>query len=219
MRGRFIVVEGGDGSGKGGVVASLATALREDGHAVLTTREPGGTPEGLRLRALLLAESGAVWEQEAELLLMVAARVQHVRRVIQPALAAGTHVISDRFAGSTLAYQGGGRGLPDRMIRDLHRQMVDDLWPDLTVLLDVDPQIGLERSRRRLAADAADEGRFEALALSFHDRVRQSFLAQAAAEPERSAVIDAGQTLELVQRQAIDRVRALLAADKAMPAA
>jgi dTMP kinase len=141
-----------------------------------------------------------------------------VRRVIQPALAAGQHVICDRFVGSTLAYQGGGRGLPEALIRDLHRQMVDDLWPNLTVLLDVDPRIGLERSRRRLAADAADEGRFEALALSFHDRVRQSFLAQAAGAPARSVVIDAGQAIDIVQRQAVARVRALIAADRAMPA-
>ena len=199
-------------------MASVATALRDDGLDVVTTREPGGTPEGLQLRALLLAESGAVWEQEAELLLMVAARVQHVRRVIQPALAAGKQVICDRFVGSTLAYQGGGRGLPEGLIRDLHRQMVDDVWPDLTVLLDVDPRLGLERSRRRLVADAADEGRFEALALSFHDRVRQSFLAQAACAPKRSVVIDAGQAIDIVQRQAVDRVRALMAAGKAMPA-
>jgi dTMP kinase len=218
LPGRFIVVEGGDGSGKGGVVASIVAALQDDGRDVLTTREPGGTPEGLKLRALLLAASGAVWEQEAELLLMVAARVQHVRRVIQPALAAGRHVICDRFVGSTLAYQGGGRGLPETFIRELHRQMVDDVWPDLTLLLDVDPQIGLARARRRLANDAADEGRFEALALSFHDRVRRSFLAQAAAAPARSVVIDAGQAIDVVQAQAVDRVRALLAADKAMPA-
>ena len=218
MPGRFIVIEGGDGAGKGGVVARLASALGDDGCDVLTTREPGGTPEGLQLRGLLLAEAGAVWEQEAELLLMVAARVQHVRRVILPALAAGRHVICDRFVGSTLAYQGGGRGLPEGLIRDLHRQVVDDLWPDLTVLLDVDPLVGLARSRRRLADDAADEGRFEALAVSFHDRVRQSFLAQAVAAPERTAIIDASQAIDVVQGQAVNRVRALIAAHKVMPA-
>jgi dTMP kinase len=206
MPGRFIVVEGGDGAGKGGVVASLAAALADAGHPVLTTREPGGTPEGLQLRALLLAEAGPVWEQEAELLLMTAARVQHVRRVIKPAMAAGTVVVCDRFVGSTLAYQGAGRGLPAALILDLHRRLVDDVWPDLTIVLDVDPAVGLARSRRRLAADGRDEGRFEDLDLAFHQRVRQSFLDQAAAHPARTAVVDAAQPLAQVQQDVIDRV-------------
>jgi dTMP kinase len=206
--GRFFVVEGGDGSGKGGVVAALAAALSADGHAVLTTREPGGTPEGLQLRAMLLAASGAVWAQESELLLMTAARVQHVRRVIMPALQAGTMVVCDRFVGSTLAYQGGGRGLAEDLILDLHGRLVGDLWPHLTLLLDVDPRVGLERSRRRLAATAADEGRFEDLDLAFHERVRASFLAQAARHAGRTVIIDAGQPIDAVQRQAIDQVRA-----------
>jgi dTMP kinase len=210
LPGRFIVVEGGDGSGKGSLVAGLAATLAADGHPVLTTREPGGTPEGLQLRAMLLAASGAVWEQESELLLMTAARVQHVRRVIMPAVQAGTVVVCDRFVGSTLAYQGGGRGLPEALILDLHRRLVDDVWPDLTILLDVDPRIGLERSRRRLALTAADEGRFEDLDLAFHDRVRASFLAQAARHAGRTVIIDAGQPMEAVQRQAIDRVRTLV---------
>jgi dTMP kinase len=206
MPGRFIVVEGGDGAGKGGVVASLAAALADAGHPVLTTREPGGTPEGLQLRALLLSEAGPVWEQEAELLLMTAARVQHVRRVIKPAMAAGTVVVCDRFVGSTLAYQGAGRGLPAALILDLHRRLVDDVWPDLTIVLDVDPAVGLARSRRRLAADGRDEGRFEDLDLAFHQRVRQSFLDQAAAHPARTAVVDAAQPLAQVQQDVIDRV-------------
>jgi dTMP kinase len=208
--GRFFVVEGGDGAGKGVVVAALAAFLADAGHAVLTTREPGGTPEGLQLRAMLLAASGAVWELESELLLMTAARVQHVRRVIIPALQAGTMVVCDRFVGSTLAYQGGGRGLPEDLILDLHCRLVDDFWPDATILLDVDPRVGLERSRRRLAASGADEGRFEDLDLAFHDRVRASFLAQAARHAGRTAVIDAGQPIDIVQCQAIDRVRALV---------
>lgn len=190
------------------MVASLAAALVADGHPVLTTREPGGTPEGLQLRAMLLAASGAVWEQESELLLMTAARVQHVRRVITPALQGGTMVVCDRFVGSTLAYQGGGRGLPGDLILDLHRNLVGDVWPDATILLDVDPRVGLERSRRRLAATGADEGRFEDLDLGFHDRVRASFLAQAALHPDRTIIIDAGQPVAAVQRQAIDQALA-----------
>ena len=211
MAGRLIAVEGGDGSGKGGVAARLAMRLQAAGHDVLRTLEPGGTPEGLHLRALLLAEKQA-WDARAELLLMTAARAQHVRRVIGPALAAGRAVVCDRFVGSTLAYQGAGRGLPADLILGLHRGFADDLWPDVTVLLDVDPAVGLQRSRRRLAADGRDEGRFEALDLGFHQRVRQSFLDQAAARPARSIVIDASQAAEAVQREAADRACAMLAA-------
>lgn len=209
-QGYFVAVEGGDGAGKGGLVANLAAVLAEDGHDVLATREPGGTPEGLQLRALLLAESGQVWEQNAELLLMVAARVQHVRRVIQPALAAGKIVICDRFIGSTLAYQGAGRGLPEDLILDLHARLVDDIWPDLTILLDVDPRIGLARSRRRLASEVNDEGRFESLDLAFHDRVRQSFRAQAESRPGTSLVIDASQAIANVHADVAAGIRSRL---------
>lgn len=200
--GAFIVIEGGEGSGKTSAMAVLATTLQSRGHDVLQTREPGGTPEGLTLRGLLLAEEGPDWDPAAELLLMTAARVQHVRRVIAPALAAAQTVLCDRFVGSTLAYQGAGRGLSTALILDLHRRFVDDLWPSLTVLLDVAPQTGLARSRRRLGHVAADEGRFEALDLDFHGRVRASFLEQAAARP--SLVIDAGQVLDTVQRDLVD---------------
>ena len=210
-QGRFIVFEGGDGAGKGSALAAVAAALSADGRALLTTREPGGTPEGLDLRALLLSARGSVWDEGSELLLMTAARVQHVRRVIQPALAAGTTVLCDRFVGSTLAYQGGGRGLPGAVIRDLHRVFVDDLWPDLTVLMDVDAATGLGRSRRRLAEAGADEGRFEALDLAFHERVRAAFREQAEAAPDRTIVIDAARPLDRVGPDVVSRVRAWLA--------
>ena len=210
-RGVFIVLEGGDGAGKGGAIVSLAAALRDDGHDVLATREPGGTQEGLQLRALLLAAEGAVWDPGAELLLMTAARVQHVTRVIAPALAVGTIVLCDRFVGSSLAYQGGGRGIPPDRILDLHRRFVSDLWPDLTVLLDVDPTVGLARSRRRLGVEAVDEGRFEALDRSFHERVRLSFLDQAKRRPLQTAVIDASRAIGTVQQDVIARVRSRLA--------
>ncbi|GAB0114730.1 dTMP kinase [Acidisoma sp. C75] len=208
--GRFIVFEGGDGAGKGSVLAAVAAALRAEGRAVLTTREPGGTPEGLGLRALLLSEAGRVWEPGAELLLMTAARVQHVERVIKPAVAAGQIVLCDRFVGSTLAYQGGGRGLPEVLIRALHRDFVGDYWPDLTVLLDVAPAIALGRSRARLAESAADEGRFEALDLGFHERVRAAFLAQAAAAPARTLVVDAAPALAEVEAGVLAQLRGWL---------
>ena len=208
--GRFIVFEGGDGAGKGSALTAVAESLAADGLDVLTTREPGGTPEGLELRSLLLAAAGSVWDQGSELLLMTAARVQHVKRVIRPALAAGRIVLCDRFVGSTLAYQGAGRGLPLALIRDLHRIFVDDVWPDLTVLMDVDAGAGVRRSRQRLSSTKADEGRFEALDLDFHERVRGAFLEQAEAEPSSTIIIDAARPLDDVRPDVVARVRVWL---------
>ena len=192
MRGRFIVLEGGDGSGKTTLAQTLAAALAADGQSVVATREPGGTPAGQALRALLLAADGPAFEPETELLLMTAARVQHVRQVIAPALARGAIVVCDRFVGSTLAYQGSGAGLDTARILALHRDFADDLWPDVTLLLDLPPELALARSRARLAASAANEGRFEARGLSFHARVRAGFLALARALPGWT-VLDATQ--------------------------
>ena len=210
-RGAFIAVEGVDGSGKSGVVRALVAALQAAGHDVVATREPGGTPQGEALRGLLLAGDDAAWEPRAELLLMTAARVQHAAHVIRPGVAAGRIVVSDRYAGSTLAYQGAGRGMDEALIRGLHATMLDDLWPDLTVVLDLDPAIGLTRSRKRLSDEAIDEGRFESLALPFHQRIRASFLAQAAAAPDRHAIIAADDTPEAVRETAWRTVRDFLA--------
>jgi dTMP kinase len=207
----FIVLEGGEGSGKTSICAALCAALRAEGHDVLATREPGGTPEGLALRALLLSGDGYDWDPGAELLLMVAARIQHVARVIAPALARGQMVVCDRFVGSTLAYQGAGRGLPVGLITDLHDRLVGGLQPDLTVFLDVDPRVGLARSVRRLGVAAEDEGRFEALDLAFHERVRAAFLAQAAAAPARSITVDAGRPIADVQAAVLAAVLTWLA--------
>jgi dTMP kinase len=198
-KGCFLALEGVDGAGKTGAAKALAAALQQAGCAVLPTREPGGTPEGLALRGLLLAEAGHGWEPGAELLLMTAARIQHVRRVIAPAVAAGTVVLCDRFVGSTLAYQGAGRGLPSELILGLHRDLVGDLWPDLTILLDIDPARSLERARARQAASATDEGKFESLDLAFHRRVRESFLEQARRRPRTTLVIDAARDEAAVQ--------------------
>ena len=209
MTGRFIAIEGGDGAGKTLAISGLSAALAAGGRDVLTTREPGGTPEGLALRALLLAE-GADWEPHAELLLMTAARAQHAARVIRPALTLGRTVLCDRFIGSTLAYQGGGRGLDPALILDLHRRMVGDPWPDLTVLLDVDPATGVARSRARLGVAGGGEGRFEALDAAFHARVRASFLEQARADPARTRVIDAGREPKAVLHDLVARVTEFL---------
>jgi dTMP kinase len=197
-RGRFIVLEGVDGSGKTTALMHLAELLRAEGSEPLVTREPGGTEEGLALRRLLLARDGHHWTAMAELLLINAARAQHVEAVIAPALAGGRAVLCDRFVGSTIAYQGGGRGLPVDTVLALHRIATGDLWPDLTILLDIEPERAVARSRRRLAASGSDEGRFEALDLDFHRRVRQSFLEQAAARPATHAVIDADRPPEAV---------------------
>jgi len=206
----FLVLEGGEGSGKTTALSALSAALADAGYDVLVTREPGGTAEGQSLRALLLAADGPDWDPGAELLLMTAARIQHVNRVIKPALAAGRLVLCDRFVGSTLAYQGAGRGLAIASIRDLHARFVGNVWPDLTIFLDVDPRIGLSRSRHRLGQTAADEGRFESLDLEFHQRVRDAFLSMAKTNAESSIVIDASRSLAETQADMIAHVTAWL---------
>jgi dTMP kinase len=208
MAGVFISLDGVDGGGKTGAIAAVQRVLAEAGYELLVTREPGGTEAGLALRRLLLAESSYDWTARAELLLMNAARAQHVARVIRPALAAGRIVICDRYAAASLAFQGAGRGLPMAEILALHRIATGDLWPDLTVILDIDVRRGLERSRRRNAAAALDEGRFEALDLGFHERVRRSYLDQAAERPAIYAVIDADRPEAVVQQAVQDAVLA-----------
>jgi dTMP kinase len=219
-QGVFIAIEGGDGTGKSGVVARLSQALRAAGHEVIATREPGGTPEAEQLRALLLAGEDAAWEPASELLLMTAARVQHVRRLIEPALARGAVVISDRFVGSTLAYQGAGRGFDQGFIRLLHREAVGDRWPDLTLILDCPVEVALDRSRARLGRlgqTGVDEGRFETLDLGFHQRIRAAFLDQAGSAPQRHAVIDASAPPDRVQEAALVAVQQFMARQKARP--
>jgi len=203
----FIALEGGDGSGKSGALAHLGAVLGEN---VVLTREPGGTDEGLAIRGLLLARGTHDWEPQAELLLIAAARAQHVARVIRPALAAGRVVVSDRYVGSTLAYQGAGRGLDEAEIVMIHNHSTGALWPDLTLLLDVDPAVALARGMARLRAEGSREDRFEALGLAFQQRVRRSFLDQAAAAPERHAVVDANRPLAAVQADVAAVVRRFL---------
>lgn len=203
---RFYAIEGVDGCGKTGVVKHLAEHLKRTGHPAIMTREPGGTPQGEKIRALILSGTDDAWDQHSELLLMTAARVEHVGRVILPALASGSSVVSDRYVGSTIAYQGAGRGMPEDFIRLLHRVAVGDVWPDLVIVLDLDPRIGLARSKVRLSASAIDEGRFETLDLEFHRRIRQSYLDQASADPQRHVVVDATGDAEQVRRRVIHAV-------------
>ncbi|MDV3455681.1 dTMP kinase [Sphingomonas sp. HF-S4] len=202
----FYAVEGVDGCGKSGMVRHIVAHLEAGGRAAIATREPGGTPQGEQLRALLLSGNDDAWDQQSELLMMTAARVEHVRRVILPSLSRGVSVVSDRYVGSTIAYQGAGRGMAENYIRLLHREAVGDVWPDLVVVLDLDPEIGLARSKRRLSDGAIDEGRFETLDLAFHHRIRQSFLDQAARDPDRHVVIDARGTPEEVHARTLEAI-------------
>ncbi|MCD2324203.1 dTMP kinase [Sphingomonas sp. IC-56] len=194
MRPAFLAVEGVDGCGKTGIVAAIVNHLASHGIDVLATREPGGTHQGEQIRSLILSGADDAWDPHSELLLMTAARVEHVRRVILPAVASGRSVVSDRYVGSTIAYQGAGRGMSVDFITGLHAAAVGDVWPDLTIILDLDAGIGLSRSRRRLGASNVDEGRFETLDLEFHRRIRQSYLDQARISPDRHVVVDASGT-------------------------
>jgi dTMP kinase len=184
MSGLFVAFEGGEGVGKSTQIARAAGWLRELGHNVVETREPGGTPLGQQLRRLVLDPDGHVTPR-AEALLYAADRAHHVDTVIRPALANGMVVLTDRYVDSTLAYQGAGRGLADT--RTLTDWATGGLLPDLTVLLDLDPKAGLRRANARATPD-----RLEGASLAFHEAVRAGFLALAAAAPQRYAVIDAG---------------------------
>lgn len=210
-RGRFICFEGGEGAGKGTVVAAVHAHLLAQDVACIATREPGGTAQGGVIRKALVESGSAVWDPAAELLLLMADRAQHVHELIEPALKRGQVVLCDRFVGSTIAYQGAGRGLPVAGIRHAQRIAAGPCRADLTVLLDIDPRIGLERSKRRLQAQRSNEDAFERLNLAFHQRVRDSFLAQAAAEPTRWVVIDAARPLAAVITEAIEHVSRKLA--------
>ncbi len=196
MSGRFITLEGGEGVGKSTNLAFIRDWLVRHGVSVLTTREPGGTTLGEAIRALLLDHRQQAMCADTELLLMFAARAQHLAEVIRPALAAGQWVLCDRFTDATYAYQGGGRNIDKARISALEHWVQRGLRPDLTLLLDLPVDIGRVRAGRRSAPD-----RFEREQADFFDRVRQAYLAIATVEPERLAVIDADRPLTEVQAQ------------------
>ncbi len=186
-RGRFITLEGGEGAGKSTQARRLAAALRRAGIDVVETREPGGSPGAEEIRGLLTTGEAGRWSPMAETLLHYAARADHLRRTIRPALAAGRWVISDRFADSTMAYQGYGHGLDREFIAMLAKAVLEGLQPDLTLVFDLPVEDGLARAARR----AGGEDRYEKMAIRFHEALRRGYLAIAAAEPGRCAVIDA----------------------------
>jgi dTMP kinase len=194
MRGRFITLEGIDGAGKSTHLAWLAERLRRDGREVVVTREPGGTPLGEKLRALLLHEP---MDPGTETLLMFAARHEHLQQVIRPALTRGAWVVSDRFTDATFAYQGGGRGIPLAKLAALEDWVQEGLQPDLTLFFDVPVEVG----QGRLQAADAKLDRFEREARGFHERVRAAYLERAKAAPGRFRVIDSTRSLASIQKE------------------
>ncbi len=194
-RGRFISIEGGEGAGKSTQVGLLVAALDRTGIPARATREPGGSPGAEAIRRLLLEGEGERWDAIGEALLLVAARRDHVTRVVAPVLAQGVWVVSDRFADSTMAYQGYGRGVALEVLAALHRFALGEFAPDLTVILDLPVEIGLARAAARSPAD-----RFERLDRDFHQKLRQGFRQIADENPTRCLLIDASGDPHTVHR-------------------
>jgi dTMP kinase len=193
-RGRFITFEGGEGAGKSTQLGRLADRLRAQGREVVATREPGGSPGAEAIRDLVLNGAADRWSPVTETLLMYAARRDHIERVIQPSLARGAWVVCDRFADSTRAYQGAGGGTDPALIAALEDQVLGETQPDLTLIFDIPPETGLQRAQAR-----GGEMRFESKGLEFHQRLRESFLAIARAEPDRCALIEATGAMDAVE--------------------
>ncbi|MBN2437207.1 MAG: dTMP kinase [Deltaproteobacteria bacterium] len=209
--GKFITFEGGEGSGKTTQIKLAADWLKERGIPVLATAEPGGTPLGRKIREILLSRKSCAIGAEAELLLFSAARVQHVRETILPALEAGQWVLCDRFTDATLAYQGFGRKLDVEFIRTLNDFSTCSLKPDLTLLLDLPVEAGLARAKKRTAGicPEAAEDRFEREERIFHERIREGYLSFAANEPERFRIINGAADVESVRREVCLHLSAL----------
>jgi dTMP kinase len=193
-RGLFITLEGGEGAGKTTLAASLAAALERDGRDVVLTREPGGTPNAEVLRALLVEGETGRWSPMAETLLMFAARLDHVERLVKPALDRGAVVICDRFTDSTRAYQGAAGGVEAGRIDAVRIAALGDFEPDLTFIVDLDPAVGLGRTRTRGEA----ETRFERQPNAFHTALRQAFLDIASSAPKRCVVLDGAEPPDIV---------------------
>jgi len=198
MRGKFITFEGPEGGGKSTQIQALAEWLRRQGKTVVTTREPGGTRLAELIRGLVREEMDDPPVTRCEVLLFLAARAQVVSQVIRPALARGDWVLCDRFADSTFAYQGYGRGIDVRLLRNFNDFATEGLVPDMTILLDVPPEVSRERLAARQAATAATGDRIETAGEMFHRRLREGFFELAQEEPERFVVIDAARSVDMV---------------------
>jgi len=192
----FITLEGIEGSGKTTQICRLVEFFEGRGIECVATRQPGGTLIGENIRSILLDPANSALEPLAELLLYMADRAQHINELIRPALKNGKTVVCDRYFDATLVYQGFARGLSIELIRQLHQLLFDDLKPDVTLLLDLSPQVGLKRAWQQLnnGQRSGDESRFEAEAVAFHEKVRAGYLELARLEPERFRIIDAAQT-------------------------
>lgn len=209
VSGKFITFEGGEGVGKSTQLQRVAAWLRGRGVETVLTREPGGTPRAERLRAVLLERGDEPMPVSCELLLMFAARATHLANQIEPAVARGAWVLCDRFTDATYAYQGGGRGVPERDIDALVAIVHPQRQPDLTVLLDAPVAVGLERAGRRNGSDGPD--RFETERREFFERVRECYLARAGREPRRFRVVDATGAVDDVERAICASLEPLLA--------
>ena len=208
-KGMFITLEGVEGSGKTTQAGLVAAALRTTGYRVTVTREPGGTRAGEAIRAIFLDPAVSL-HAAAELLLVLADRAQHVREKLKPALAAGEIVVSDRYSDSTTAYQGYGRGLDLQLLEDLNRLASDGTRPDLTIVLDLPVETGLDRTRERVRGDVRGPDRFEGEQVEFHRRVRKGFLKIARAEPGRVITIDATRPPAEITARIVDAIVALV---------
>lgn len=191
LRGRFITLEGGEGAGKSTQVKRLAAMLSAHGIETVLTREPGGTPGAEDIRALLVTGDPDRWDAMTETLLHYAARRAHVEKTVKPALTRGTWVISDRFADSTMAYQGYAGAVGRETIAGLHKLVLGDFQPDLTLVLDLPVETGLARAKARMQGSSAAEDRYERMGLAFHETLRTAFHDIAAREPQRCCLIDA----------------------------
>ena len=205
-KGRFITLEGGEGAGKTTLAKTLATTLEEQGVRTRITREPGGTPNAEVLRNLLVEGDTGRWSPLSETLLLYAARADHVERLIKPALAEGVWVICDRFSDSTRAYQGAAGGLSPERIAQIDAATLDGFGPDLTFMVDLDPEVGLERTRQR----GEDATRFERQPSAFHHKLRNAFVEIAKADPGRCVILDGAQSPADVAAQAFAEIRSRL---------
>ena len=196
----FITLEGGEGTGKSTQIKLLSAWLTEEGIDHVCTREPGGAPGAEEIRTMVLTGEVDRWTPMTEVLLYTASRSDHVERVIVPSIESGKWVLCDRFADSSVAYQGAGRGVGVQRVKDLQNLVLDDLKPDLTLILDIPIEVGLDRAMSREGDKAVKEDRIERMGKSLHEQSRDVFMEIAKEEPDRCVVVDANKTIEELQQ-------------------
>lgn len=206
----FITFEGPEGAGKTTQIKLLAEALKSKGHDVVLTREPGGTPLAEKIRSILITRDAGDWDFVSEAMLLYTARLEHVKNVIKPSLAQKKIVISDRFSDSTKAYQGYGRGVDMSIIEEIEKISIQNFKPDLTIIMDIDVEQGLNRTKERFGNQSDNSGstedRFERAGLEFHKKLRNGYLDIAKKEPQRCFVISADDSVENIQKEILEIV-------------